>query len=160
MTNPTIEIDLGEILKEIKSDQKDILKEISDIKKETKADQKAILKEISDLKKETQSDQKAISEEISNLRVGQARLEEKFNNLERDHNEFKESTRKNFGDLKELIEKNNNDLKESIKEFKNTQETLAADVADLKGAKSLIIPIVVAVTTAILTLVARTIPLG
>ncbi len=153
MTNPTIEIDLGEILKEIKSDQKDILKEISDIKKETKADQKAI------------------SDEISNLRVGQARLEERFNNLEKDHNEFKESTRKNFEDLKELIDKNNNelrelidksnnDLKESIDKLKNTQKALAADVADLKGAKSLIIPIVVAVTTAVLTLVARTIPLG
>ena len=84
--------------------------------------------------------------------------EEKVNNLEKDHNEFKESTRKNFDDIKELIEKNNNETKESIKELKNAQETLAADVADLKGAKSLIIPIVVAVTTAILTLVARTIP--
>ncbi len=131
MTNPTIEIDLGEILKEIKFDQKAILKEISEIKKENK------------------SDQKAISDEISNLRVGQARLEEKFTNLSKDHNEFKESTRKNF-----------DELKESIKELKTAQETLAADVADLKGAKSLIIPIVVAVTTAILTLVARTIPFG
>ncbi|MGK7895274.1 MAG: hypothetical protein AB4372_17040 [Xenococcus sp. (in: cyanobacteria)] len=201
MNNPTIEIDevrgspvvvrrglsdLGEILKEIKSDQKEIFREISEIKKDTK------------------SDQKAISDEISNLKVGQARLDEKFNNLTKDHNEFKESTRKNFDDLKELIDKNNsdlrelidknnsdlrelidknnndlreliannnnnlresidknnNDLTESIKELRNTQKTLAADVADLKGAKSLIVPIVVAVTTAILTLVARTIPLG
>ena len=70
--------------------------------------------------------------------------EEKVNNLEKDHNEFKESTRKNFDDIKELIEKKNNETKESIKELKNAQETLAADVADLKGAKSLIIPIVVA----------------
>ncbi len=131
MTNPTIEIDLGEILKEIKFDQKAILNEISEIKKENK------------------SDQKAISDEISNLRVGQARLEEKFTNLSKDHNEFKESTRTNF-----------DELKESIKELKTAQETLAADVADLKGAKSLIIPIVVAVTTAILTLVGRTIPFG
>ncbi len=140
MTNPTIEIDLGEILKEIKFDQKAILKEISDIKKDSK------------------SDQKAISDEISNIRVGQARLEEKVNSLAKDHSEFKESTRKNFDELKKLIDQNNNETKESIKELKNTQETLAADVADLKGAKSLIIPIVVAVTTAILTLVARTIP--
>ena len=34
MTNPTIETDLAEILKEIKSDQKAILKEISDVKVE------------------------------------------------------------------------------------------------------------------------------
>ncbi|MGK7894693.1 MAG: hypothetical protein AB4372_13970 [Xenococcus sp. (in: cyanobacteria)] len=135
MTNPTIEIDLGEILGEIRQDLKQL------------------------------------SSNVSDLKVGQARLEEKVNNLEKDHNEFKESTRKNFDDfkestrrnfdeLKELIEKNNNETKESIKELKNAQETLAADVADLKGAKSLIIPIVVAVTTAVLTLVARTIPLG
>ncbi len=164
MTNPTIEIDLAEILGEIRQDLKQL------------------------------------SSNVSDLKVGQARLEEKVNNLERDHNEFKESTIKNFDDFKKLIEKNNdetkdlieknnnetkdliernnNQIKESnrknfedlkelieknnnqIKELKNTQATLAADVADLKGVKSLIIPIVVAVTTAILTLVARTIPLG
>ena len=135
MTNPTIEIDLAEILGEIRQDLKQL------------------------------------SSNVSDLKVGQARLEEKVNNLEKDHNEFKESTRKNFDEIKELIDKNNNDLRElidknnnelreSIKELRNTQTTLAADVADLKGAKSLIIPIVVAVTTAILTLVARTIPFG
>ena len=42
-------------------------------------------------------------------------------------------------------------------ELKNTQKTLTADVADLKGAKSLIIPIVVAVITSILTLIIRAI---
>ena len=122
MTNPTIEIDLAEILGEIRQDLKQL------------------------------------SSNVSDLKVGQARLEEKVNNLEKDHHEFKESTRKNFDDIKGLIEKNNNETKESIKDLKNAQETLAADVADLKGAKSLIIPIVVAVTTAILTLIARTIP--
>ena len=186
MTNPTIEIDLGEILGEIRQDLKQL------------------------------------SSNVSDLKVGQARLEERVNNLEKDHNEFKESTNKNFDDIKEstsknfgnikestsksfddikestsknfddikestsksfddikastsksfddikeLIEKNNNEIKELIeknsnetKELKKAQETLAADVADLKGAKSLIVPIVVAVTTAILTLVARTIPFG
>ncbi len=113
MTNPTIETDLAEILKEIKSDQKAILKEISDIKKEIK------------------SDQKATSDEISNLRVGQTRLEEKVKNID-----------------------------DTVKEIKATQKTLVADVADLKGAKSLIIPIVVAVTVSILTLVFRAIPLS
>ena len=122
MTNPTIDIDLAEILGEIRQNLKQL------------------------------------SSNVSDLKVWQARLEEKVNNLGKDHNEFKESTRKNFDDIKELIEKNNNETKESIKQLKNAQETLAADVADLKGVKSLIIPIVVAVTTAILTLVARTIP--
>ena len=49
---------------------------------------------------------------------------------------------------------------EDIKEIKSTQKTLTRDVSDLKGVKSLIIPIVVAVTTSILTLVIRTIPIS
>jgi chromosome segregation ATPase len=49
---------------------------------------------------------------------------------------------------------------EDIKEIKSTQKTLSTDVSDLKGAKSLIIPIVVAVTTSILTLIIRTIPIS
>ncbi|MGL5831643.1 MAG: shikimate dehydrogenase [Waterburya sp.] len=48
---------------------------------------------------------------------------------------------------------------EDVKEIKSTQNTLSSDVLDLKGVKSLIIPIVVAVTTSILTLVIRTIPI-
>lgn len=53
-----------------------------------------------------------------------------------------------------------NSLNEETKEIKSTQKTLTTDVSDLKGAKSLIIPIVVAVTTSILTLVIRTIPIN
>ena len=49
---------------------------------------------------------------------------------------------------------------EDIKEIKSTQKNLTRDVSDLKGVKSLIIPIVVAVTTSILTLVIRTIPIS
>lgn len=49
---------------------------------------------------------------------------------------------------------------EDIKEIKSVQKTLNNDVSDLKGVKSLIIPIIVAVTTSILTLVIRTIPVS
>ncbi|MEY2831743.1 MAG: hypothetical protein RLZZ574_1001 [Cyanobacteriota bacterium] len=49
---------------------------------------------------------------------------------------------------------------EDIREIKSTQKTLSTDVSDLKGVKSLIIPIVVAVTTSILTLIIRTIPIS
>lgn len=45
-----------------------------------------------------------------------------------------------------------------VNELKNNQKVLTADVAVLKGTKSLIIPLVVAVTTSILTLVIRAIP--
>ena len=95
MSNPIIQVDIAEILKEIQTDQKTILKEITDLK------------------------------------VGQASLKEKVNNID-----------------------------ETIRELKDTQKTLVSDIADLKGAKSLIVPIVVAVTVSILTLVIRTIPIG
>ncbi|PSB09767.1 shikimate dehydrogenase [Pleurocapsa sp. CCALA 161] len=49
---------------------------------------------------------------------------------------------------------------EDIREIKSTQKALSTDVSDLKGAKSLIIPILVAVTTSILTLIIRTIPIS
>ena len=49
---------------------------------------------------------------------------------------------------------------DEVKEIKSTQKTMTSDVADLKGTKSLIIPIIVAVTTAILTLIIRAIPIS
>jgi chromosome segregation ATPase len=49
---------------------------------------------------------------------------------------------------------------ENIKEIKSTQKTLSTDVSDLKGSKSLIIPLVVAVTTSVLTLIIITIPIN
>ena len=95
MSNSIIQVDIAEILKEIQTDQKTILKEITDLK------------------------------------VGQAYLTGKVNNIEK-----------------------------TVTELKDTQKTLVSDIADLKGAKSLIVPIIVAVTVSILTLVIRTIPIG
>ena len=51
-------------------------------------------------------------------------------------------------------------IEQTTRELKETQKRLVSDVSDLKGAKSLIIPIVVAVTTSILTLVIRAIPIN
>ena len=93
MSNPTIETDLAEILKDIRSDQKKLL------------------------------------EEVSHLKVGQAEIKVKVNNID-----------------------------ETVKELKDNQKTLTSDVSSLMGAKSLIIPIIVAVTTSIATLIIRTIP--
>jgi predicted nucleic acid-binding Zn-ribbon protein len=45
-----------------------------------------------------------------------------------------------------------------LEKVEGTQDTLIKDVSDLKGAKSLIIPVVVAVLTSILTLLVRSIP--
>ena len=49
-------------------------------------------------------------------------------------------------------------LKENVRDIKTVQNTLVNEVADLKGVKSLIVPIIVAVITAFLTLLARFIP--
>lgn len=49
-------------------------------------------------------------------------------------------------------------LKENVRDIKTVQNTLVNEVADLKGVKSLVIPIIVAVITAFLTLLARFIP--
>lgn len=95
MTNPIIETDLAEVLKQMNQ----------------KLDN--------------------LSSDVNELKIGQARVEEKLDSQG-----------------------------ENIKELKDTQKKLSADVADLKGAKSLIIPILVAVTTSILTLVIRSIPIS
>jgi predicted nuclease with TOPRIM domain len=60
MTNPIVQTDLAEILKEIKSEQKAMFEEM-------RSGQKEILKEVSDLKKE-----------VNNIQISQAKLEEKF----------------------------------------------------------------------------------
>ncbi|MEM8721649.1 MAG: shikimate dehydrogenase [Cyanobacteria bacterium P01_G01_bin.39] len=79
-----------------------------------------------------------LSTDANDLKIGQARLEEKVSNLSRETTE----------------------IKSSIKEITDTQKTLTADIADLKGSKSLIVPIVVAVITSILTLLVRAIPIN
>ncbi|MDJ0577400.1 MAG: hypothetical protein QNJ65_19845 [Xenococcaceae cyanobacterium MO_234.B1] len=53
MDNPTIQIDLAEILRDIKNDQKEVLKEVSSLK-----------------------------EKINNLKVGQAKIEGKIEALD------------------------------------------------------------------------------
>ncbi|MGK7959699.1 shikimate dehydrogenase [Crocosphaera sp.] len=70
-----------------------------------------------------------INERLTNLEVGQAQLTEKVNGIDK-----------------------------RLEKVESTQDILVKEVSDLKGVKSLIIPILVAVTTAFLTLIARLIP--
>ncbi len=70
-----------------------------------------------------------INERLTNLEVGQAKLTEKVNGID-----------------------------QRLEKVESNQDILVKEVSDLKGAKSLIIPIIVAVTTAFLTLIARLIP--
>lgn len=49
-------------------------------------------------------------------------------------------------------------LENKLEKIETEQKNLIKDIADLKGAKSLIIPIIVAVTTSLITLLIRAIP--
>ena len=51
-----------------------------------------------------------------------------------------------------------NSLENRLEKIETEQKILMKDMADLKGAKSLIIPIIVAVTTSLITLLIRAIP--
>jgi len=70
-----------------------------------------------------------LSDAINQLAIGQARLEEQVSNLNK-----------------------------RFEKIETSQETLIKDVSDLKGAKSLIVPLIVAVTTSLVTLLIRAIP--
>lgn len=71
----------------------------------------------------------SIDSRLNHIEVSQARLEEKF-------------------EAEEKI----------LTEVKDTQKGLVKDVSDLKGAKSLIIPLIVAVATSLVTLLIRAVP--
>jgi chromosome segregation ATPase len=72
-----------------------------------------------------------------------------------------DSLQKDFTDLKVDMAEVKTELKiidRRLEKVEGTQNALIQDVSDLKGAKSLIIPVVVAVLTSILTLLVRSIP--
>ncbi|MBE9088833.1 shikimate dehydrogenase [Microcystis aeruginosa LEGE 11464] len=72
-----------------------------------------------------------------------------------------DSLQKDVTDLKVDMAEVKTELKiidRQLEKVEGTQDALIQDVSDLKGAKSLIIPVVVAVLTSILTLLVRSIP--
>lgn len=84
-------------------------------------------------------------------------IEDKFNKIDGKL----ETIQKDVTDLKvgvaTLTEKVNN-IDKRLEKAETTQDTLVKEVSDLKGVKSLIIPIVVAVITACLTFFVQFIP--
>jgi len=107
--------------------------DIAEVLKEMKSDQRDMLKEMRSSNKaildEMRFSNKAILEKIENIDKKLIKVETKLDN--------------NIQDVTEL---------------KDTQKTLVEDVNSLKGVKSFIIPLIVAVTTTILTLLVRSIP--
>jgi hypothetical protein len=85
---------------------------------------------LEEILKKIESGLTTIQKDVTDLKVGQVRLEEKIDGI-----------------------------KTRLDKVETTQEGLVKDVGDLKGAKSLIIPVVVAVITAIATLLIRSIPI-
>ncbi|MCA2554007.1 MAG: shikimate dehydrogenase [Microcystis sp. M04BS1] len=72
-----------------------------------------------------------------------------------------DSLQKDVADLKVDMAEVKTELKiidRRLEKVEGTQDALIQDVSDLKGSKSLIIPVVVAVLTSILTLLVRLIP--
>ena len=91
---------------------------------------------LSDFRKETNQKFEKMDERLNKLEVGQARLEETTKSLS-----------VQISSIDRRVEK-----------IESGQNEVVKEVADLKGAKSLVIPIVVAVITSLLTLLIRAIP--
>jgi prefoldin subunit 5 len=89
------------------------------------------------------------------------RLDAKFDTLHKEVSEFRTETKVSLesvkGDIKVLDEKVDG-MDKRLEKVETSQLSVVKDIADLKGAKSLIIPIIVAVTTSLLTLLIRAIP--
>jgi prefoldin subunit 5 len=89
------------------------------------------------------------------------RIDAKFETLQKEVSEFRTETKVSLesvrGDIKVLDEKVDG-MDKRLEKVETSQLSVVKDIADLKGAKSLIIPIIVAVTTSLLTLLIRSIP--
>ena len=95
-----------------------------------------VLGELKQSIKEVNQNVMTLQKDINDLKVGQTELKTEVRNLKEDVKE----------------------IKEDVKGVKTVQNSVINEISNLKGVKSLIIPIVVAVSTALLTLLVRLIP--
>lgn len=77
-------------------------------------------------------------------------IKQSLNNLQKDVTDIKVDMAEVKTEFKSIDKR--------LEKVEGTQDALIKDVSDLKGAKSLIIPVMVAVLTSILTLLVRSIP--
>lgn len=103
---------------------------------ELKQSIKEVNQNVMTLQKDMNQKFEMIQKDINDLKVGQTELKTEVRNLKEDVKE----------------------IKDDIKEVKTVQNSVINEISNLKGVKSLIIPIVVAVSTALLTLLVRLIP--
>jgi archaellum component FlaC len=88
------------------------------------------------------------------------KLEQKLDNLQGDVSGLRQQDIPSINVKLENLSTRMSQVEKTVDKASTNQEAIQKDVSDLKGAKSLIIPIVVAVTTSILTLVIRAIPIS
>jgi archaellum component FlaC len=88
------------------------------------------------------------------------KLDQKIDNLQNDVSGLRQQDIPTINVKLENLSTRMFQVEKTVDKVSTNQETIQKDVSDLKGAKSLIIPIVVAVTTSILTLVIRAIPIS
>ena len=86
----------------------------------------------------------------NSLEIILTNITEKLDSLQKDVTDLKVDMAEVKTELKSIDRR--------LEKVEGTQDALIQDVSDLKGAKSLIIPVVVAVLTSILTLLVRSIP--
>lgn len=88
------------------------------------------------------------------------KLDSKLDNLQSDVSDLRQQDIPTINVKLENLSTRMSQVEKTVDKVASNEETIQKDVSDLKGAKSLIIPIVVAVTTSILTLVIRAIPIS
>ncbi len=88
------------------------------------------------------------------------KLEQKLDNLQNDVSGLRQQDIPTINVKLENLSTRMSQVEKTVDKVSTNQETIQKDVSDLKGVKSLIVPIVVAVTTSILTLVIRAIPIS
>jgi chromosome segregation ATPase len=100
--------------------------------------------------------QRDVDQKIDNL---QRDMDQKFNSLQKDVNDLKVEVTEIKGDIKTLDQKFET-LAKRREKVEDGYAILVKDIADLKGFKSLIIPMVVAFLSAVVTLGLRGFFLG
>jgi archaellum component FlaC len=88
------------------------------------------------------------------------KLEQKLDNLQSDVSSLRQQDIPTINVKLENLSTRMYQVEKTVDKVSTNQEAIQKDVSDLKGAKSLIIPIVVAVITSILTLVIKAIPIS
>ncbi len=107
----------------------EILKEIKQEIKEVKQEIKNVNPKLDNVQKDVNTQLDNLQKEVTDVKVGQATLTEKVSGMDK-----------------------------RLEKVETEQDTMVKAISDLQGFRSLIVPIVVAVATALLTLLFRLVP--